>query len=202
MGEKKFNNIYEKLNYIQVSLKAPKGQTNKFGGYKYRSLEDIQEALKPLLKETELYLILQDDIVLVGERYYVKATAILSDGEKEIKAQAFAREPETKKGMDDAQLTGATSSYARKYCLNGLFSIDDTKDADTEEYTAKSKQTTQRANIKQDTRKENQYESLVKEKATQLKTSAKQIHAMIQKNLNLEYNSKTIDKYITEVKKI
>ncbi|MDK2790634.1 MAG: hypothetical protein PWP15_1141 [Methanothermococcus sp.] len=192
--------LHEKINYIQTTLKAPKGQFNKYGNFKYRSLEDIQEALKPLLKETGLSLIIQDDIVLVGERYYVKATAILSDGEKEIKAQAFAREPANKKGMDEAQITGATSSYARKYCLNGLFSIDDTKDADTEEYTAKAKQTTQRESIT-DNKKTN-YEKLVKEKATKLKTSSKKIHTMIQKNLGLEYNSKNVNKFIEEVQKL
>lgn len=194
--------LHEKLNYVQVNLKAPKGQFNKFGNYKFRSLEDIQESLKPLLKETGLTMIIQDDIVMVGERVYVKATATLSDGENQIITHAFAREAESKKGMDEAQITGATSSYARKYCLNGLFSIDDTKDADTEEYTAKAKQTTQRASIKTDNKKTNEYEKLVKQKATKLKTSSKNIHNMIQKNLGLEYNSKNVNKFIEEVKKI
>lgn len=120
----------EQLKKIQKELKAPKGQYNDFGNYKYRSCEDILNAVKPLLGD--LLLTLEDDIVEVGGRVYVKATAKLSDGEKEISVNAFAREPEHKKGMDDSQITGATSSYARKYALNGLFCIDDAKDADTE----------------------------------------------------------------------
>lgn len=130
--------MFKKLINIQTKLKAPKGQFNKFGGYKYRSLEDILEALKPLLAKEECYLVIKDDVVQIGDRYYIKATAILvnSDGNIIAENQALAREPQSKKGMDEAQLSGATSSYARKYALNGLFAIDDTKDADTDEYTA------------------------------------------------------------------
>ena len=120
--------ISKKLAEIQQKLKAPKGQMNKFGGYKYRSCEDILEAVKPLLGD--LILTVSDDIALVGNRVYVKATATVSDGEHTVSTTAFAREAETKKGMDDAQITGSASSYARKYALNGLFCIDDTKDAD------------------------------------------------------------------------
>ena len=125
-------NIRQKLQGIQSSLKAPKGQTNKFGGYRYRSAEDILEALKPLLGEWGCSLVIQDDMVEVGGRVYVKATANLIDNETEsvLSTSAFAREAETKKGMDDAQITGSASSYARKYALNGLFAIDDTKDPD------------------------------------------------------------------------
>lgn len=119
------------LNLIQTKLIAPKGQFNAFGKYKYRSCEDILEALKPLLKETESTLIISDEIVMVGNRFYVKATATLKTKDGDFSATAFAREAETKKGMDDSQITGASSSYARKYALNGLFCIDDTKDADT-----------------------------------------------------------------------
>jgi hypothetical protein len=122
------------LQTIQHELKAPKGQENKFGGYRYRSCEDIMEAVKPLLDKNEATLTVADDIVLIGDRYYIKATATLWDSKGgEILAQttAFAREPVTKKGMDESQITGAASSYARKYALNGLFCIDDTKDADT-----------------------------------------------------------------------
>ena len=120
------------LSYIQARLKAPKGQFNKFGNYKYRSCEDIIEAVKPLLHEHDLALVINDDIVSVSERVYVKATVSITDGEKVLyTASAFAREPLTKKGMDEAQITGATSSYSRKYALNALFAIDDTKDADT-----------------------------------------------------------------------
>lgn len=127
-------NIYEKLEIIQTKLKAPKNQKNNFGNYNYRSCEDILEALKPLLKETKTTLIISDEIILIGNRYYVKATANLFDAENENQKlcnSAYARECESKKGMDESQLTGACSSYARKYALNGLFAIDDTKDADT-----------------------------------------------------------------------
>lgn len=123
-------NIDERLIHIQGELKAPKSQENKFGGYKYRSCEDILEAVKPLLKKEKVTLTISDDIIEVGGRVYVKATASLSDGEDTISTSAFAREAETKKGMDDSQITGSASSYARKYALNGLFAIDDTKDAD------------------------------------------------------------------------
>ncbi len=124
--------ITAKLNSIQTNLKVPKSQTNTFGKYKYRSCEDITKAVTPHLQETGTTLILKDDIVMVGERIYVKATAtiICAEGGGEISATGFAREPLTKKGQDDSQITGAASSYARKYALNGLFAIDDTKDAD------------------------------------------------------------------------
>lgn len=122
--------VEQKLIAIQSELKAPKSQYNGFGKYHYRNVEDILEALKPLLKEHKLVLTISDDIVQVGGRIYVKATALLEDGEKTVTATAYARESETRKGMDDSQLTGSTSSYARKYALNGLFLIDDTKDAD------------------------------------------------------------------------
>ena len=119
---------------IQQTLKAPKGQFNGFGKYKYRSCEDILEALKEPLKAVECYLIISDSIELVGDRYYVKATATLKKDGKELDSvSAYAREALTKKGMDDSQITGGASSYARKYALNGLFAIDDTKDSDTNE---------------------------------------------------------------------
>lgn len=125
------NELTEKLNRMQTKLIAPKGQLNNFGKYKYRSCEDILEALKPLLGEEKVILTIADNIRQIGDRYYVEATATISDGENSLAVTAFAREPENRKGMDDAQLTGATSSYARKYALNGLFCIDDTKDADS-----------------------------------------------------------------------
>lgn len=124
--------FYERLASIQEHLNAPKNQYNSFGKYKYRSCEDILEGVKPLLKG--LFLSISDEIVLIGDRYYVKATATITDGENKHTATAMAREEESKKGMDAAQVTGATSSYARKYCLNGLFGIDDAKDADTDEH--------------------------------------------------------------------
>ena len=121
----------ELLNKIQQTLVCTKTQTNNFGGYKYRSCEDILEAVKPLLGNAVLTL--DDEVVCVGGRNYVKATAWLIDGEDKFRASGFACEAESKKGMDSAQITGAASSYARKYALNGLFCIDDTKDADTQD---------------------------------------------------------------------
>lgn len=123
--------LYEKLRKIQMELKAPKGQYNNFGKYNYRSCEDILEAVKPLLDKYGLLLQLYDDLVYMGERYYIKAIARIIDGDNFIETQSYAREEETKKGMDGSQITGASSSYARKYALNGLFLIDDTKDSDT-----------------------------------------------------------------------
>lgn len=135
--EKKTQTIHERLSEIQTKLKAPKGQVNSFGNYSYRSCEDILEAVKPFL--TGLTLTLSDEIVNVGDRYYIKATVTLSDGgDKLITNTAYAREAADKKGMDDSQITGAASSYARKYALNGLFAIDDTKDADTMDNTKDS----------------------------------------------------------------
>lgn len=120
----------KKVVYIQNTLKAPKNQRNTFGNYNYRSCEDIMEAVKPLLAAQGLVLTVCDDIVQVGDRYYIKSTATITDGQNNLSNSAFAREEETKRGMDASQLTGATSSYARKYALNGLLCIDDTKDAD------------------------------------------------------------------------
>lgn len=126
-------NIYEKLGIIQSKLKAPKGQYNSFGKYKYRSCEDILEAVKPLLAETKTVLSVTDRMEVVGDRIYVRAEAHLNDCEDsgEIITVAYAREEESKKGMDSSQVTGAASSYARKYALNGLFCIDDNKDSDS-----------------------------------------------------------------------
>lgn len=122
----------KELAIIQSKLKAPKRQKNTFGGYKYRSCEDILEAVKPLLRETLCTLTLNDEVVLMGDRFYIKATATISNTENEVATTtAFAREEETKKGMDASQITGAASSYARKYALCGLFAIDDGKDADS-----------------------------------------------------------------------
>ena len=128
--------IYAALMEVQAELKAPKSQHNSFGKYDYRSAEDIIEAVKPLLKENGLFLTMSDDIVQIGDRYYVKATVSVTDivtGES-VQTSALAREAAQKKGMDESQVTGTASSYARKYALNGLFAIDDTKDADTDQY--------------------------------------------------------------------
>jgi hypothetical protein len=129
------NELNKKLAVIQQKLKAPKSQFNKFANFNYRSCEDILEAVKPLLGD--LTLIIQDDIVQVGDRHYIRATVSLMDGTNSIGCSALAREPESKTGMDASQITGAASSYARKYALNGLFLIDDTKDADTQDNRVK-----------------------------------------------------------------
>ena len=125
--------VYEQLAKVQQALKAPKNQRNNFGNYNYRSCEDILEAVKPLLIANDLALTISDEMVEVGGRIYVRATAILYQtvGDGRVFVSAYAREEETKKGMDAAQITGSASSYARKYALNGLFCIDDTKDPDS-----------------------------------------------------------------------
>lgn len=139
--------IYAALMAVQSELKAPKNQRNSFGKYNYRSAEDIIEAVKPLLKDNGLFLNMSDDVVLIGERYYIRATVKVVDivtGES-VSASAMAREAAVKKGMDDSQVTGTASSYARKYALNGLFAIDDNKDPDTNEYRQQTTQARQAA---------------------------------------------------------
>lgn len=127
--------LIEKLVSVQSKLNAPKNQFNSFGKYKYRSCEDILEGVKPLLAEFGLYQSITDEIIMVGDRYYIKATVTIYDGVSEMSNSALARECVSKKGMDDAQLTGSVSSYARKYALSGIYAIDDSKDADTDEHT-------------------------------------------------------------------
>ena len=136
-------NVYEKLIAIQSELKAPKSQYNNFGKYAYRNCEDILEALKPLLKEHKSTIYISDEIVTVLERFYVKATVTFIDAEtgEKIINTAYAREEEDKKGMDGSQVTGSSSSYARKYALNGMFAIDDTKDSDFTNTTIKGDNT-------------------------------------------------------------
>lgn len=140
-----------KLMNIQQKLKAPKGQYNSFGKYSYRSCEDILEAVKPLLKKEKVVLTISDELQYIGNRYYIKATATLIDTESEvtISNSAYAREEETKKGMDGSQITGASSSYARKYALNGLFGIDDNKDSDTTNIQSKEEKEDKKASPKQ-----------------------------------------------------
>ena len=135
--------VYKKLIEVQTRLKAPKNQYNSFGKYSYRNCEDILEALKPILKEVGATIIISDEVVPVNERYYVKATVKFIDTEtgEVVEASANAREEDNKKGMDSSQLTGSTSSYARKYALNGLFAIDDTKDSDFTNTHDKEKKT-------------------------------------------------------------
>lgn len=142
--------IYTKLMNVQNELKVPKNNTNTFGNYKFRNAEDILEALKPLLKKHNVTVIITDDVVMVGDRYYIKATVKFIDTEtgEMIETSALAREEETKKGFDASQITGSTSSYARKYALNGLFAIDDTKDSDTTNKHLKDEPTLSDAQIK------------------------------------------------------
>ena len=153
--------VYASLQAVQRDLKAPKGQFNSFGKYKYRSCEDIVEAVKPLLNDNGLILTMSDSVEEIGNRIYIKATASVIDvatGDK-VEVTAMAREPEEKKGMDTSQITGTASSYARKYALNGLFAIDDTKDADTDAFAIQSAQndaqTAERKNKGKSTNKDN-----------------------------------------------
>lgn len=142
MSENKVKTIYAALLAVQRDLRAPKNQTNKFGGYMFRSAEDIIEAAKPILADVGLVLKMSDEVVAIGDRVYIKATATVIDiatGDSESTV-AYAREQLSKKGSDESQITGAASSYARKYALNGLFAIDDNKDADTNEYAAQTSQ--------------------------------------------------------------
>lgn len=165
--------LHEKLLAIQTKLKAPKGQYNSFGKYSYRSAEDILEAVKPLNAEQGVLLTITDEIKEIGGRVYVVATATVSDGTDTLQVSAFAREPENKKGMDESQITGATSSYARKYALNGLYAIDDNKDADTDEH----KQQQENAPKKQQAQKQQQ-----KQQQQQAKEPTEQeLHEIVEK---------------------
>lgn len=164
--------LHEKLLAIQTKLKAPKGQYNSFGKYSYRSAEDILEAVKPLNAEQGVLLTITDEIKEIGGRVYVVATATVSDGTDTLQVSAFAREPENKKGMDDSQITGATSSYARKYALNGLYAIDDNKDADTGEH----KQQQDNAPKKQQAQKQQQKQQQQEQGFTE-----KELHELVEK---------------------
>lgn len=146
--------LAEKLLKIQTELKAPKNQYNDFGKYNYRSAEDILEAVKPLNAKHGLLLYINDEIVEISGRFYVKATATVTTGTERLFVEAFAREDETKRGMDGSQITGASSSYARKYALNGLYLIDDNKDSDTNEYAEHIKQSTSKKNTNSPTKEE------------------------------------------------
>ncbi len=181
--------IQSKLSVIQQSLKAPKGQKNNFGNYKYRSCEDILEAVKPLLNGCTL--IIQDDIVQVGERYYIRATAKLSFDKEWIETSAFAREALVKKGMDEAQITGSASSYARKYALNGLFCIDDTKDPDaTNNGSNKTESKTPITTIESSAPSKSLLENRVKSLMADAKTKGKEDQAKLIANKMLAGNFK------------
>ena len=193
-------NVYEKLQAIQTELKAPKGQFNKFGKYKYRSCEDILEAVKPLLAKYGCSLTIEDTIEQSGDRYYVKATAIFRSNDKPLEPNvintAYAREAETKSGMDASQITGTASSYARKYCLNGLFLIDDTKDADTNEYKA---QTDPTPTDNTEAKEEKQQLMATEYQITRMKEIADQLgeefDEEIAKNMTAKQASNFINKY-------
>lgn len=144
------------IRNIQEELKAPKSQYNNYGGYSYRSVEDILTAVKPLLVKENAELTLTDELVLIGDRYYVKATATYEDKDGKRVVTGYARESENKKGMDASQITGTASSYARKYALNGLFLIDDTKDADSEEYHRRTSPAAKKQTAQQQVTKEQQ----------------------------------------------
>lgn len=206
-------NIYEKLLKAQVELKAPKGQYNSFGKYKYRSCEDILEALKPVLDKFKLTLFISDEIVETGGSYklekkdetvetggrkYVKATITLINIEKpdeQIQVSALAREEETKKGMDGSQITGASSSYARKYALNGMFMIDDTKDSDSTNTHGKEEKT-------EAERKKEAIEAINKLADTEEKTEKVfDMIAKFNKNSLLDCTPEELKKVYTEIKK-
>ena len=191
-------NIYEKLLKAQVELKAPKGQYNSFGKYKYRSCEDILEALKPVLDKFKLTLFIKDDVIEVNTRNYVKATIVLVNIEKPdeiIETSALAREEETKKGMDGSQITGASSSYARKYALNGMFMIDDTKDSDSTNTHGKEEKT-------EAERKKEAIEAINKLADTEEKTEKVfDMIAKFNKNSLLDCTPEELKKLYTEIKK-
>ena len=191
-------NIYEKLLKAQVELKAPKGQYNSFGKYKYRSCEDILEALKPVLNKFKLTLFIKDDVIEVNTRNYVKGTITLVNIEKPdeiIETSALAREEETKKGMDGSQITGASSSYARKYALNGMFMIDDTKDSDSTNTHGKEEKT-------EAERKKEAIEAINKLADTEEKTEKVfDMIAKFNKNSLLDCTPEELKKVYTEIKK-
>lgn len=178
--------VYEKLSKVQSELKAPKGQYNSFGKYKYRSCEDILEAVKPLNAKHGVVLTVGDEVVEISNRFYVKATAVFVDiesGEKIINT-ALAREDDSKKGMDGSQITGTASSYARKYCLNGLFCIDDTKDADTDEYRAQ-----QERKLQENKPQERQYVKVVNGRTAVINSNGEYVAI---ENLTVEQLEKTL----------
>ena len=147
-------NITQKLIKVQSELKAPKGQKNTFGNNNYRSAEDILEAVKPLLSEQGLLMTITDIIEQIGERYYIQAKVILTDGEDTVEVTGYARESLNKKGMDDSQITGTASSYARKYAMNGLFLIDDTKDSDSNENRTERENRAKKADVEAEREKQ------------------------------------------------
>lgn len=189
--------IEDKLISIQTELKAPKGQYNNFGKYSYRSAEDILEAVKPLNAKQNLLLTLTDEPILVGDWHYIKATATLTDGDDTLKVTAYARESLNKKGMDDSQITGTASSYARKYALNGMYLIDDTKDADTDEY-----QYNQTNNKQQKQQNDNQVgKPVILAKFKQGGGTEEQFNEWYGKQVASGFNHNQMDQYLTKTLK-
>lgn len=185
--------VLKKLLEIQVELKAPKNQYNSFGNYSYRSCEDILEAVKPLCKKHGCVLTLSDIVKQIGDRYYIEATAMLFDAESAemISATASAREPQTKKGSDESQITGAASSYARKYALNGLFDIDDTKDADAEDKPTAPKPTAPKPTAPTTKSMNNAVKFISDSQRTRLFAMAKGHEDIIRKELEIRNISST-----------
>ena len=185
--------LKEKLLNIQTELKAPKGQYNSYGGYNYSSCEDILEAVKPLLKSNNCVLTITDSVEQIGERYYIRAAATITgaEGNESYTNVAYAREEETKKGMDGAQITGTASSYARKYALNGLFLIDDTKDADTDEH-AKQTGAEPKAEQKQEKKATAKQIELIRNIATE---QGKELDEEVVKAWSMKQASDFISKY-------
>lgn len=183
--------IAEKMIQIQSRLNAPKNQYNSFGKYSYRSCESILEAVKPLLKEQNCYMVITDDIFREGDRVYVQAVATITDAEsgETVANSAFAREDETKKGMDGSQITGTASSYARKYALNGLFLIDDNKDADTDENRiereARSKRKAEAEDPKVGTKQIEQIQELAEEKGVSIDAICERFSLMSLQDLTM-----------------
>lgn len=194
--------IREKLCNIQNELKVPKNQFNKFGNYKYRSCEDIIEAVKEVAKKYNAVLVIDDELILIGDRYYIKAVATILDIEsnEEISVNAFAREDINKKGMDLSQLTGSTSSYARKYALNGLLGIDDTKDDDTKDvdtkYNTPKQKETDNKNVKIDKNKDVKQE--LNRLITDLNLDKKEI--ALKYNLTVKSNEQDYKNVIDKIK--
>ncbi len=189
-------NLHEKLSNAQVELKAPKGQFNNFGKYKYRSAEDILEAVKPVNKNHGFTLFLSDEPLLIGDRYYIKATATITDGKETFSVTAFARESLQKKGMDDSQITGTASSYARKYALNGLYLIDDTKDADTDEYT--NQNNNQGSNQQTQQAPQQVSKAVLLAKYKQSGKTEEEFNAWYADQMSKGYNNNQIDQILTQ----
>lgn len=197
--------LNEKLLIIQSELKAPKGQYNKFGKYNYRSAEDILEAVKPLNAAQGLLLTLTDEPILIGDWHYIKAAATITDGTDTHTVTAYARESLNKKGMDESQITGTASSYARKYALNGLYLIDDTKDADTDEYDKQSKSQQRQPNKATD-KQLNAVNNMVRAIANKYNMEQKQLYEGVKKRLGIKedmenWTSSQASQFIAELKK-